>query len=218
MITILQFEASYLKLIAHFTGSQFQEELSVAQKEFFDNAGTLDENKPNYELRMRQFYDWYFLTRSLRGHMQTPLHIAAQQRELRLTNEDLETIEILKKHQHSVYEFIKLKKDEIILKDLFKNEKISVTHDQHIFNFDEKEFFECRLVEIDGKKFFLKGFCFHPESAQKFIIDEIKTYRKNPDLNFSEMMMRLNKMRYKFEQYRHVKPEMIYTNQNKLGL
>lgn len=212
------FEASYLKLVGHFTGSEFQKELQLARKEFFENAGTLDENKDNYQLRMNQFYDWYFLTRQLSGYMQTPLHVCHLQRELRLDAADEKATQILDQHQHSIYEIIKIKKNEIVLKDIFKNKKISVNADQHIFNFDEKEFFETRLIEIEGKNYFLKGFCFHPESAQKFILTEVKVFQKNPDLNPEDFMLRLNKMRYKFEQYKHVKPEMIYTNDNKLGL
>ena len=71
---------------------------------------------------------------------------------------------------------------------------------------------------IDGKNHFLKGFCFHPESAQKFILSQIKIYKANPDLQIKDFLLRLNKMRYKFEQYRHVKIEMIYNDDNKLGL
>lgn len=219
MITVEQFESSYHKLLTHFGTAQFKDELNFARKEFFENAGTLDENKPNYTLRMNQFYDWYFLNRPMRGYMQTPLNVCDMQRELRLSPEDLETIEILKTTlTHSLFELVKVKNNELTLKDLFKDKKVTVLSEQHIFDFDEKEFFEARLIEIDGKKHFLKGFCFHPESAQKFILSEVKTYQKNPDLNPADFMVRLNKMRYKFEQYRHVKPEMIYTNDNKLGL
>ncbi len=218
MLTIEQFESAYLKLVGHFATAKHLDELQMARKEFFENAGTLDENKPNYALRMNQFYDWFFLTRTLKGHMQTPLMVVDIQRELRLTEEDIEAIAVLKKARHSLFELVKVKKGEITLKDLFKNEKVTVTTDQHVFEFDEKEFFEIRIIELNGKKYFLKGFCFHPESAQKFILAEVKTYQKNPDLDPSDFMLRLVKMRYKFEQYRHVKPEMIYTNENKLGL
>ncbi len=218
MINLSTFEECYQKLILHFTSSTFKDELSLAQKEFFDNAGTLDENKPNYTLRMSQFFDWYFLTRPLHGYMQPPVMVCEQQRELRLTDEDRQVIEILQQHQHSVYEYVKTKKNEMIVKDLYTNEKVSVAADQMIFSFDEKEFFEARVITLDGKKYYLKGFCFHPESAQKFILDQTAIFKKNHDLNFKEFLVRLNKMRYKFEQYRHVKPEMIYANDNKLGL
>jgi len=218
MITPSQFEQSYHKLIQHFTQPQFSEDLILGRREFFENAGTLDENKANFSLRMNQFYDWYFLTRPLRGYMRPPVQVCDQQRELRLTDEDFQVIEILQKFKHSIYEYVKYKKEEMHIKDLFTGSKEVIMADQGVFSFDEKEFFEARIVEIDGKKHFLKGFCFHPESAQKFILDEIKMYQKNKELNFEDFLLRLNKMRYKFEQYRHVKPEMIYTNDNRLKL
>lgn len=218
MLNLEIFEDVYQKLILHFTSNTFKDELSLAQKEFFDNTGTLDENKPNYTLRMSQFFDWYFLTRPLKGYMLSPLMVCEQQRELRLTDIDFAVIEVLKKHQHSIYEYIKTKNNEMHIKDLYKNEKIIIVADQLVFSFDEKELFEARIVQIDKKNYYLKGFCFHPESAQKFIIEQTAIFRKNHDLNYNDFLVRLNKMRYKFEQYRHVKPEMIYTNENKLGL
>ena len=218
MIELSVFEKSYFKLVSAFASEEFKADLQAAQKEFFDNAGTLDDTKPNYTLRMNQFYDWYFLTRLLAGYMQTPLAVVHMQRSVRLEPEDLETIEILNKHQHSLYECIKLKNNEMIVRDLLTGKKETVSVENFIFSFDEKEYFEARIVELNGKKFFLKGFCFHPESAQKYILEQVKVFQKNPDLNFKEFFVRLNKMRYKFEQYRHVKPELIYTNENKLGL
>ncbi len=218
MLTRQQFEASYQKLIGHFTESIYQDELMLAKKEFFSNTGTLDENKSNYALRMRQFFDWYFLTRKLQSHMQVPVEVALEERNLRLTEDDIETLNILSRHQHSLFEFLKQKNDSFFLRDFFSGKKIEVIAEGQVFSFDDKESFEARIVEIDGKNYFLKGFCFHPQSAQKYILEEVKTYKKNPDLDFKEFLMRLNKMRYKLEQYRHIKPELIYTNENKLKL
>ena len=218
MISISQFESSYQKLIERFTRDEFKPELFSAKKDFFQNAGTLDEANSNFNLRMSQFYDWFFLDRPMKSYFKTPLSVAHEQRDLRLDQDDLTVIDILKNHRHSIYEFVKNKGDEFQIRDLFSSEKVMVQNSQTFFNFDEKEFFEARLVDLDGKKYFLKGFCFHPESAQKFILTQIKNYKANPDLQFKDCLLRLNKMRYKFEQYRHVKIEMIYNDDNKLGL
>jgi hypothetical protein len=218
MISISQFESSYQKLIERFTRDEFKNELFSAKKDFFQNAGTLDETNANFNLRMSQFYDWFFLDRPMSSYFKTPLAVAHEQRDLRLVQDDLNVINVLKGHEHSIYEFVKSKGEVFQIKDLFSGEKKFVENSQTFFNFDEKEFFEARLVDLDGKKFFLKGFCFHPESAQKFILSQIKNYKANPDLQFKDFLKRLNKMRYKFEQYRHVKIEMIYNDENKLGL
>lgn len=212
------FQASLQKLIGYYTSAEFKDELTTAKKEFFDNTGSLDEGKPNYSLRMYQFYEWYFLTRPLQSYMKTPLVVCEQHRDLRLTDEDLEALAILKNQRHTFFEYIKTKNEFIIIKDLFKNEKLQVHQSDFVFGFDSKEYFQARVVQISGTYYFLKSFCFHPESAQKFILSQIKIHQKNPDLNIEDLLLRLNKMRYKFEQYKHVKPEMIYTDENKLGL
>ncbi len=218
MLTWDQFQTSMQKLAGHYTSAEFQQELADAKKEFFDNTGTLDENKPHYNLRMHQFYEWYFLTRPLKSYMKTPIEVCSLHRELRLTPDDDQAIEILRKHRHSIFEFLKTKNENIHLKDLFKNEKLVVNHTELVFGFDEKEYFEARIVKLNDSYYFLKSFCFHPESAQKFIAKEVKVHQKNPDLNPDTFILRLNKMRYKYEQYKHVKPELIYTNDNRLGL
>lgn len=213
------FKQSLQKLIGYYTNIDFAEELTIARQEFFDNTGSLDENRPNYNLRMHQFYEWYFITRPLKSYMKTPLNVCDQHRDLRLTPEDFQAIEVLQKtHQHSLFEYVKSKGDVIFIKNLMTNEKIEVQQDGLVFGFDSKEFFQARVIEINSKKYFLDSFCFHPESSQKFILSEIKNLQKNPDLSLENFLLRLNKMRYKFEQYKHVKPELIYTNENKLGL
>lgn len=217
-MTITQFEESYFKLISYFTTGEYVGELQVAQKDFFSNTGAIDENKSNYALRMNQFFDWYFLTRKLSSHMQTPLEVCIEQRSLRLSEEDQACIALLSNHEHSLFEFIKTKNGIVYLKDLFSQKKIEVKSEGQLFAFDPKETFDARYVTIDKQNYFLKGFCFHPQSALKYILEEIKKIRMNPDLDIEDFFLRLNKMRYKLEQYRHIKPEMVYTNDNKLNL
>ncbi len=218
MLTLSQFEESYRKLVGYFTAGIYQDEMLTAKKDFFSNTGILDENRANYALRMTQFFDWYFLTRKLSSHMKTPLAVAASQRDLRLSAEDIETIDVLNRHEHSLYEVLKNKNGVLTIRDLFAGKKMDVHSEGLIFSFEDKETFEARVIGVGGKNYFLKGFCFHPQSALKYITEELKLYRKNPDLNFKDFLIRLNKMRYKLEQYSHIKPEMIYTNENKLRL
>ena len=87
-----------------------------------------------------------------------------------------------------------------------------------IFGFNPEELFEARLIPTGDTWVFTRGFCFHPENAKKFILNEVKTHRKNPDLDPEAMMLRLIRMRYKYEQYKHVRPEGIYSNDGKLGM
>lgn len=205
------------KILYHYAGDAFKDEVRVAKGEFFDNAGILDEKAPNYELRMAQFFDWYFFTRELKGYSQTPLDVALLARELRFDAEDLPLINQMKLHRHSLFEFLKLKGNDIYIKDLFKGDTLVVRSSLWIYGFDSDEVFEARLIPIENSWIFAKGFCFHPIDARKYILSEIQRLKKNPDLNPEDVMVKLVKMRYRFERYRHVKVDLIYSNDSKLG-
>lgn len=212
------FEKLIEKILNYFVSDAVKDELLMAKKEFFENAGTLDENSDHYDSRMAQFYDWYFFTRELRGYGQTPLDACQMVRDLRFSDEEITTLDRLRKHRHSLFEFIKIKNGDVHIKDLLANKKLVVKESSYIFGFDPDEIFEARLVPQGDSFVFTKGFCFHPESAKKFILSEVKRHRKDPDLDPDILMLRLIKMRYKFEQYKHVRPEMIYSNEGKLGI
>lgn len=213
-----EYEKLIEKILNHFAGENFKGELMKAKKEFFDNSGTLDEHSEYYELRMSQFYDWYFFTRELSGYGQTPLVACLLERELRFSEEELKQLEILKQNRHSIFEFIKIKGNDVYINDLLANKKLVVKSSPWLFGFDKEELFEARLIPAGENSIFTRGFCFHPELAKKFILSEVKRHRKDPDLDPNIMMLRLIKMRFKYEQYKHVNPELIYTNEGKLGL
>lgn len=212
-----EYEKLIEKILNHFVGEEFKDELALAKKEFFENAGTLDENSEHFESRMSQFYDWYFFTRDLKGYGQTPLEACTLVRALRFSEEELRLLEILKQHRHSIFEFIKIKDHDVYIRDLLSGKKLVVRESPWVFGFDPDELFEVRLIPQGDTYVFTRGFCFHPESAKKYILGEIKRHRKDPDLDPDALMLKLIKMRYKFEQYKHVKPEMIYSNESKLN-
>lgn len=206
------------KILNHFAGEKFRDEVRTAKSEFFDNAGILDENSEYYELRMAQFFDWYFFSREMSGYNQTPLENAHTARELRFSPDENAIIEKLKQHRHSVFEFIKVKNQDVYIKDLLANEKLVVQNSPWVYGFDADELFEARLIPYEDTYVFTRGFCFHPVDAKKYILAEVKRHRKDLDLNPELMMLKLIKMRFKFEQYRHVKLDLIYSNDNKVGV
>jgi hypothetical protein len=201
------------KILNHFAGREFAEELDKAKKEFFDHAVMDQDRNDHYELRMNQFFDWYFFSRKLSNFGQTPLEACLLVRDLRFDENELLILATLKKNVHSLFEFNKIKGKDVYLKDVIKNIKITAKNSNVLFGFNEEEIFEARLVQLNGQWQFLKGFCFHPVSVKKIILTEVKKFRKNTDLDSESFIFRLMKMRYKFEQYKHVKPEMIYSQE-----
>lgn len=206
------------KILQHFAGDAFKDEVRFAKGEFFDNAGILDEHAEQFELRMSQFFDWYFFTREMRGFSATPLEASFTARELRFSPEEIVVVDKLRNHRHGLFEFLKIKNGDVHVKDLLRNQKLVVKQSPYTQGFDSDELFEARLIPNDDTWIFTKGFCFHPLDAKKFILSEIKRHRKDPDLNPEDMMLRLVKMRYKFERYRHVKIDLIYSLESKVGV
>lgn len=206
------------KILNHFASEQFKDEVRLAKSEFFDNAGILEETSEHFELRMSQFFDWYFFTRKLKGYSFTPLESVHMVRELRFLADEQFKLDQMKKHRHSLFEFIKIKNgSDIYLRDLLKGDKVIVEKSPWIYGFDSGELFEARLIPHGDSYIFCKGFCFHPEEARKYILSEIKRHKKDPDLEVDLLMLKLLKMRYKSERYRHVKIDMIYSNESKVG-
>lgn len=206
------------KILLHFAGPAFREELELAKREFFGSMNVLEEKNQQYELKISQFFDWYFFTRELRGHGRTPLEVCHLERELRFSHEEHLLLERLRAHRHSLFEFRKIKGEDVHITDLLKNEKRVVKKSPWIYGFEPDEIFEARLIPEGETWVFTKGLCFHPAEARKFILAEVKRHRKDPDLDPDELMLRLLKMRSRFEQYKHVRPEMIYSNETKIGV
>lgn len=203
------------KIINYFVENSFQEELILAKRQFFENAGILDESNESFDQRMKQFYDWYLFTRKLQGFGQTPLESCFDVRALRLDEEELALLQKLKENRHSLFEFIKIKNEDVYVRDLINGKKYVVKKSPWVFGFASEEIFEARLVPLGDSYEFMRGMCFHPSQAYKYILNEIKMLKKTPDLDPEEFILRLCKMRYQMDQYRHISPEMIYSNDNK---
>ncbi|RYZ76649.1 MAG: hypothetical protein EOP05_04385, partial [Proteobacteria bacterium] len=60
------------RLTVFFTGDRFRDDVAKAKKEFFDEAGVMDEENEAFEMRMTQFLEWYLFTRRLNEINLTP--------------------------------------------------------------------------------------------------------------------------------------------------
>lgn len=202
------------KILKYFAGPALHDELMMAKKEFFDGSGVVDEQAMNYEVRMSQFYDWYFFSRELKGYGHTPLESCHLVRELRFDETEQKCLLVLKQFRHSLFELSKIKGNDLYLKDLLRDEKLVVKDVENTFGFNTDEIFEVRLLSDQGNWQFTRGFCFHPPEAKKYIYAEVKKHRKNPDLEVQDLMLKLIKMKYKFEQYKHVSSDLIYADES----
>lgn len=206
------------QLIQLYTGGDYQQEALNAKREFFERAGIIDEENVSFEMRMSQFLDWYMFSRELSDVHMPPVNHFFHKNIDHIPVETRQIYENLTKTHHSLFEFIKLKDSDVVIRDLFTKKKMTIEDSSMTAGFNEDEVFEARLIPNGKSWTFSRGFCFHPVEACKFIEKEIKQVRHLDQNHKEAIMLKLLKMRYKFEQYKHIKLEYIYSNDGKLRI
>lgn len=210
------------KLILHYTGPAYSDEVNAAKKIFSEMAGIIDEDSQDSYMKMSQFIDWYIFVRPQEKLGGTPAKAAIEDKDFSIAAEEKEDFQCLAASKRSLFEFMKLKGDDVYIKDLLSGYKLVIKGSKVTIGFNKEELFEARLIP-DGDEFlFGSSFCLHPPQASKFILKEIKKVKKLPEEEQSEarekLIDRLFRMRYKHEQYKHVELKDIYSNDSKLNL
>jgi hypothetical protein len=205
------------RLILFFTSEKFSSEVAAGKKEFFDESGVVDEENHFFEMRMTQFLEWYLFTRKLSQIGQSPAVYCLELPDFEMTALERTAFENLATARHGLFEFLKIRGEDIYIKDLWLDKKIVIRNSPINIGFNRDEIFDARLIP-DGDGFrFSRAFCLHPGEASKYILGEIKRIRKLESPAEEEVfMLRLLKMRYKYEQYRHLKLDYVYTNEKKI--
>lgn len=210
------------KLMHHFAGKAFADEVADAKREFFDRAGILDETSGDFESKMAQFVDWYLFSRPTRQSKETPVAIASKITDLGLGPDEKSLLEGMNKGIHSLFEFLKVKGEDVYVRDVFTGTKHIIKKSPITMGFNRDELFEARLIPVGDSFQFSKGFCFHPPQVVKIIMTEIKRLKKLPpeELEAAKeaLLVRLFKLRYKHEQYKHLDVREIYKPDSKLRI
>ncbi len=208
------------KLMQFYTSGEYHEEAIRAKTQFNEYAGVFDEAASNFEMKLAQFVDWYLFSRPLRNVGMPPIALQVE-REVMPSEEDEKTYLInLSNNRHSLFEFIKIAKDDLHVRDLFSGYKLTIKDSPVVHGFDSAEPFEGRLIPHGDSFIFASAFCFHPKEATKYIQSEVKRVKKLPDDDRpkarEELLLRLFRMRHKYDQYSHVAVDEIYTNEPRM--
>ena len=210
------------KLMQFFTEGSYSDQVIEARREFSEKAGAFDQATDDFEMKMSQFIDWYLFVRPLKPFDKPPVQ-AVEESDVSLSDEEKALIPVLQQSRHSIFEFQKMKGNDLYVKDLFTGEKIIIKDSDFSMGFSREEYFEARLMEQDETLQFGPSFCFHPDKATKFILKEVKRVKKIKDEESrssekEDVIAKLFRMKYKLQQYKHVKINDIYSNEPKLRL
>lgn len=218
----MNYEPYIEKLMQHFTGPKYMNEVEAAKDDFFERAGSFDEASLDFELKMAQFTDWYLFSRKMAGTGRPAIEVVLDDPGYNVKDEERTIYLNLRNSRHSLFEFTKLKGDDVHIRDLFTNFKYVIRKSRLTQGFNTDEYFEARLIPFEGSFVFSSAFCFHPAVVSGFIQKEVKRVNKLPEEEQStareELMGRLFKMKHKHEQYRHLDISKIYSNESKLRI
>lgn len=215
------FEDHIDRLILFFTGEAWKAEVALAKKEFFQDAGIMDEQAHHFEMRMSQFLDWYLFSRTLTNRSVTPSQFALELPDFPMSAHERPSFESLSESRHSLFEFLRLRGKDIYVRDLILDKEVVVRESAVNIGFSREEIFDARLIPLGEDFVFGRSFCFHPIEARGYIDLELKNVLDIEDeaehrAAAEALMLKLMKMRYKYEQFRHLKLDYVYTNEKKV--
>lgn len=218
----MNYEPFIERLMQHYTSAKYLPEVKSAKEDFFEKAGTFDEGSVDFELKMAQFTDWYLFTRKVDNTGRVFIEIVLDDPAFKISEEERTIYLNMRNSRHSLFEFLKLKGEDVYIRDLFTGFKYVIRQSRVTQGFNKEEFFEARLIPHDGGFVFSNSFTFHPGPVSKFIVKEVKRINKLADEEQAtareDLISRLFKMKHKHEQYRHLDIHHIYSNDSKLRL
>lgn len=210
------------RLMQHYTGSRYMSEVQAAKEDFFERAGSFDEASNDFESKMAKFTDWYLFTRPMENSGRVSIEMVLDDPSYSLDDKERLNYLNLRNSRHSLFEFTKLKGDDVYIQDLFTGFKYVIRKSKVTQGFNPDEYFEARLIPHDGGFVFSNAFCFHPAAVSRFILKEVKKVNKLSEEEQAkgreDLIARLFKMKSKYEQYRHLDIHDIYSNESKLRI
>jgi len=202
------------RVLETFSKGEYYEEVKRAREDFFARVGKVAEGSDRFEGQMNAFIDWYLFDRPLDKSEVPPVKMFVFEHLDGVADESDKLIyQDLTKSIHSLYELLKVKGNDIYVKDLFQSEKYIIEDSEIHAGFSKGDIFEGRLVKFRDKYSFGSSFIFHPTQCRSFIIKEIKKIRSLDVSHHLKLMHRLAMMRIKSEQYSHIDVKHIYTEQ-----
>jgi hypothetical protein len=209
-------------LMQHFTSPRYEREVQLAKEVFTKSAGIFDEESDDFEVKMSQFSDWYLFVRRLEKTDKTPVDTIWEEEEFLIPPDQEDEYKNISNSRHSLFELYKMKGNDLTLRDLFTGEKLTIKDSTVTYGIDKGQIFEARLFPKEITFVFSKSFCFHPVETNRFIWKEVKKIKKLKDAEYKEakesLILRLFRMRYGHQFYKHLKVEDVYSNDSKLGL
>ena len=204
-------------IVEEFTTGEYYREVYNAKLEFFDKAGIVYEDDPEFEQRMCIFMDWYLFDRDLPGIDLPPIKYFLRKHKERLSEDETNVYKDLCTTVHSIFT---LKRrtffgKNLIVKDLFSGKRFVVLDADINRGFSRGDLFEGRIILFRGTYEFSQGFCFHPVEVRSFILNEIKKVKFQDRTRHTKLILQLSSMKLEHARRPQIDVSQIYSFESK---
>ncbi len=199
------------KILRTYSEGKYYEEVKAAKEEFFSRAGKVAEGSELFEGQMLAFLDWYLFDRPLDGFDLCPVKMYLFEHSKTLSEEDRSIAEGITNSIHSIFEYLKLRGNDVYVKDMVTQEKYVIENSEITMGFTKGDIFEGRLIPFEDKLVFGESFIFHPTTCKSFIKKQIKQIKYLDQKQRLRLIHRLSIMKLKTKQYAHIDEKHIYT-------
>ncbi len=207
------FEKYLDPVIEAFTTGEYYREVYHAKQEYFEKAGVVYEDDPEFDQRMNIFMDWYIFDRDLPKVDLPPIKYYSRLNQDEMNDEELQIYNDLCSTIHSIFRLKRLtwNRKGLVIQDLFSNKTWKVMEPEINRGFSKGDLFEARLIPFKGRFEFSRGFCFHPVEMESFILGEIKKVRYQSTEKQTKLILQLSNMKLKHLRFNHIDVRHIYT-------
>ncbi|MBC7385678.1 MAG: hypothetical protein H7301_05900 [Cryobacterium sp.] len=206
-------------VVEEFTTGEYYREVYAAKQEFFEKAGIVYEDDPEYDQRMSIFMDWFIFDRDLPGVDLSPIKLYYRKNKENFGTEELTIYRDFCSTVHSIFRMQRRGwfSGGLRVADLFSKKSYVVVETDIHQGFAHGDLFEARLVPFKGKYEFSKGFCFHPIEMESFILGEVKKVRYQDKSRQTKLILQLSAMKLRHLRFQHIDVKHIYSFDSKFG-
>ena len=198
------------------------EEIIQARQEFFTLTGRIFPDDYFYHQRISYFLDFFTFQRPIQGKLRendqanTPFKqfVCSPYFNSQNISEALQKkFYDLANFRHSLFKVSKVKKNCLILKDLFANEKIEISdpHKKVLFQgLPPGSVYQGFIFTVDEKICLSQGLLLHPPSVSSFITRTVNKLKKNPPFNQMKYLAQLAKLNLNYIRHSKKDAKKIY--------
>ncbi|MFQ5716690.1 MAG: hypothetical protein ACE5GQ_06265, partial [Nitrospinales bacterium] len=142
------------EIIEYAARQEFLEEVQKAKMEYQQVVGNIFEDDKSYENHMASFLEWYTFDRLMTGNTLTPFLAFIAHKKQSWASETLNDYISMTNHIHAIFVVKKVKKDYVVVVNLFDNTKRKVWENESEIIFRKNDIFEGRILPYQGKTYF----------------------------------------------------------------